>query len=137
MDLNQVFVNKAINFIEQNTNYSSKEISKIKYGLEGIYLTITKFFVITLIALITKTLPLVILTILFFNILRFFAFGLHAKKSWQCLISSIILFNVLPILFIKISITNKIVYVDNKEIINVKDFVIDRDVRSIIVRNIK
>jgi Na+-translocating ferredoxin:NAD+ oxidoreductase RnfC subunit len=38
---------------------------------------------------------------------------------------------------LKISITNKIVYVDNKEIINVKDFVIDRDVRSIIVRNIK
>ena len=38
---------------------------------------------------------------------------------------------------LKISITNKIVYVDNKEIINVKDFVIDRDVRSIIVRSIK
>ena len=38
---------------------------------------------------------------------------------------------------LKISITNKIVYVDKKEVINVKDFVIDRDVRSIIVRNIK
>ena len=38
---------------------------------------------------------------------------------------------------LKISFNNKYVYVDKKEINNIKDFVIDRDVRSVIVRDKK
>ena len=111
MELNQVFVDKTINFIKKNTNYSSKDISKIKYGLEGIFLTLTKVVIIFLIAFFSKTLVLVILTLIFFNILRFFAFGLHAKKSWQCLISSIILFNILPLVLTKFMINNTLIII--------------------------
>ena len=106
--MNQFIINKTMSFIKNNTNKEEQELIKIKYGLEGVYLTITKGIIILLIALITNTLFLVLLTLLFFNILRFFAFGLHAKKSWQCLVLSIIEFNILPIIMSHITLTNYI-----------------------------
>jgi accessory gene regulator B len=97
--LQDVIVDKALDFINKNTKYDENELKKIRYGLEGIYLTITKIIIVLVIGVIFHTLDSVLLTLLFFNILRFFAFGLHAKKSYQCLILSIIQFNILPLLF--------------------------------------
>lgn len=102
--MNNFILNQTLNFVKNNTNYDEKELLKIKYGLEGIYLTITKIVIILIISIIFNYLETVVITLLFFNILRFFAFGLHAKKSWQCLILSILQFNVLPYLFLKINI---------------------------------
>jgi accessory gene regulator B len=97
--LQDVIVDKALDFINKNTKYDENELKKIRYGLEGIYLTITKIIIVLVIGVFFHTLDSVLLTLLFFNILRFFAFGLHAKKSYQCLILSIIQFNILPLLF--------------------------------------
>ena len=102
--MNKVIVNKTINFISNYSNYSNEDLLKIKYGIEGIYLTITKAIIILLIGVIFNYIEIVLLTLLFFNILRFFAFGLHAKKSWQCLVMSIVEFNVLTFIFTKIDI---------------------------------
>ena len=79
--MNSFFMNKTMSFIKSNGKYSEEELLKIEYGMEGIFLTITKVLIILLIGIIFKYLDTVILTLLFFNILRFFAFGLHAKKS--------------------------------------------------------
>ena len=49
-----------------------------------------------------------IIFLLLYNGIRIFAFGLHAKKSSWCLISSIIFFIVLPII-LKFIIINKFV----------------------------
>lgn len=97
--MQDVIVDKALDFINKNTKYDENELKKIRYGLEGIYLTITKIIIVLVIGVFFHTLDSVLLTLLFFNILRFFAFGLHAKKSYQCLILSIIQFNILPLLF--------------------------------------
>lgn len=102
--MNNFILDKTLNFVKSNTEYDEHELLKIKYGLEGIYLTITKIVIILVIGIVFNYLETVIITLLFFNILRFFAFGLHAKKSWQCLILSILQFNVLPYLFLKIDI---------------------------------
>ncbi len=104
--MNNLIINKTINFIKNNFKCTDYELEKIKYGLEGIYLTITKIIIILVIAIIFNYLDIVLLTLLFFNTLRFFAFGLHAKKSWQCLVMSIIEFNILPLLLAKCDINN-------------------------------
>lgn len=101
-------INSSISFIKKYKNYSDKEIEIIKYGLEGIYLTITKTIVILIIAgLLGYFLESIIFTI-FFGLLRSFSFGIHAKKSWMCLISSVIIFNIIPVIakniFLNISI---------------------------------
>lgn len=82
------------------TNYKLDEIKleEIKYGLESFYITITKAIVIFICALLLGTLKETILLLIFFNVLRFTSFGLHASKSWICWIASILVFIGLPIL---------------------------------------
>ncbi len=106
--MNQLFVHKAMGFIQSNSSHSQEELDKIEYGLEGVFLTISKILIIILIGIVFHFLDSVLLTLFFFNILRFFAFGLHAKKSIHCLVFSILHFNVLPYLFLHITF-NRIV----------------------------
>lgn len=98
-------INKMVNFLSKYETYEGEDLERLKYGLEGIYLTITKLVVILLLAIILNILKEVILTLLFFNIIRYFGFGIHAKKSWQCLISSTICFIVLPYIMLNINIS--------------------------------
>ena len=94
-------LNSCINFLQRYNNYSKKDLLKLRYGLEGIYLTITKLIVILFLALVLGIFKEAVLVIIFFNILRFFGFGFHADKSSQCLIMSIINFVLIPFLLLK------------------------------------
>lgn len=81
----------------KNIKKNSKEISEeqleiIEYGLESLYLTFTKITIILLLSIILGILKETLLMILFYNIIRLFAFGLHAKNSIACLLTSLILF---------------------------------------------
>lgn len=107
--MNQLFINKTMNFIQSNSQHSKEELDRIEYGLEGVYLTLSKTFIILIVGIVFHYLNVVLLTLLFFNILRFFAFGLHAKKSLHCLIMSILHFNILPYVFGQLNITNTFV----------------------------
>lgn len=104
--MSSFIVNKTIGFIKKYSDFSETDLNKINYGVEGIYLTISKIIIILLIGFIFNYLDIIILTLLFFNILRFFAFGLHARKSIHCLILSIIEFNIIPLIFIYFDINN-------------------------------
>jgi len=90
--MKEKFLNSSINLITKNKKYSSNEIEIIKYGLETIYLTLTKMIIIFALAYFLNILKEVVLLSLTYNIIRSQAFGLHAKKSIYCLISSIIFF---------------------------------------------
>lgn len=89
---------------DYNKDLSKKELDKMQYGLEGLYLTITKLILILIIALILGILKEVLLLILIFNGIRLTAFGVHAKRSIDCLISSSMFFLIFPILCIKLTI---------------------------------
>lgn len=89
---------------DYNKDLSKKELDKMQYGLEGLYLTITKLILILIIALILGILKEVLLLILIFNGIRLTAFGVHAKRSIDCLISSSLFFLIFPILCIKLTI---------------------------------
>ena len=86
------FLNSSINLIKKNGNYSDEQLEIIVYGLEGLYLTITKMIVLFGLAYVFNIVKEFLLLLVSYNIIRSQAFGLHATKSIYCLISSVILF---------------------------------------------
>lgn len=100
--MKELFLNNYMDMIKKNNpTFSKDELDKMKYGIEGIYLTITKLFVILLLGFIFNILYEIILLLVFYNFLRFFGFGYHARNSLECLIISISLFFILPLLVSK------------------------------------
>ena len=74
------------------------KIEEYRYSLEGFYLTFTKMLVIIPLSIILGVFKEMIILLFFFNILREPAHGLHATKSWICLLSSLIIFIGVPFL---------------------------------------
>lgn len=75
-----------------NLNYSEEKLEEIEYGLEGIYILITKFIIIFTIAYFLGVFKELLIFLLIYNFIRMPSFGLHATKSSYCLISSLIVF---------------------------------------------
>lgn len=92
-------------------SYDSTKMDEIRYGLESIYLSITKVVVILLITLLLGIFKESIILLLFFNGLRTTAFGIHASKSWMCWVSSSILFIGIPYLCIYLNIPSIFQYI--------------------------
>ncbi len=79
--MKDLFLNSSINLLQKEYKYDSDTLDRVKYGLEVIYLTITKLSVIFFVSLIFNCFKETLLLIIFINFLRMFAYGLHAKKS--------------------------------------------------------
>ena len=86
--MKQKFLDDATNFIQKYETYSEDDLEKLRYGLEGLYLTFSKTIIVIIISLILGTFKETMLSIFLFSIVRFFCFGFHAEKSYQCLIIS-------------------------------------------------
>lgn len=110
--MKEVFLNHTMNFIASNQkDLNQEDKEKLAYGLEGLYMSITKLVIIFLIAFLLGFIKEFIITLIFFNIIRFPGFGFHASKSVVCLIASTLLILGLPYLFtnIEVSLTIKII----------------------------
>lgn len=92
-------------------DFDSVKMNEIKYGLEAVYLSLTKVFVILLITLLLGVFKEAVLLLLFFNGLRTVAFGIHASKSWMCWVSSSILFIGFPYLCIYLNLPISVHYI--------------------------
>lgn len=99
-------INDLMNLIKNNGNYSDDKLAEIKYGLEGVYLTISKLIIIGLLAFILGIFKEVIIFLVLYNIIRTTSFGLHATKSWICLLSSSIIFIGFPFICKYLFISN-------------------------------
>lgn len=105
--MKKVFLNGCLRIIKKNdSTISDEKLDEIRYGLEGIYLTITKTIFIFALSYLLGIFREMIIMLIVFNILRTTGFGIHAKKSWQCWISSTILFIFFPFI-------SKYIYVSN------------------------
>lgn len=105
--MKQYFINFSLSIIKSYfKDYNSNKLDQIKYGLEAIYISITKTLVILLLSFILNIFKETIIILIMFNLLRMFAFGIHAKKSWQCWISSLIFFIGIPYLSIYLNMNN-------------------------------
>lgn len=104
-------IDNCMDIIKKNKNYDKTKLAEIKYGLEGLYLTISKLIIITTIAIILGIFKEYIIFLLIYNIIRMPSFGLHATKSWICLVSSTIIFIGLPLIMktIELNIIIKII----------------------------
>ena len=93
--MKNLIINNSLNLIQKNCNYDQEKLDVVKYGLEAIYILITKTFIILLCSFL----------------LGIFSFGLHATKSWICLVTSLITFVTIPLLcnYIEINIYLKLI----------------------------
>ena len=79
-------------------DFTEQKLYEIKYGLESLYLTLTKIIVIYLISILLKTSKELSLVFLFYGILRLTGFGLHAKNTKECWIISLLILVPFPYL---------------------------------------
>lgn len=101
-------MNNTITFLKKYNNYSEKDLEKLEYGLEGIYLTITKLVIISVAAVLLGITKQFITLLILFNIIRFTGFGFHAEKSYQCLLCSMTFFILIPLFFIEFDLSKNI-----------------------------
>lgn len=103
--MKKLIINKCMELVTTyNKDLSQRDIDKIKYGLEGLYLTITKLIFIIIVSIILGIWKETLVLIIIFNGIRLTAFGVHAKRSIDCLISSTLFFILFPIICIKLTI---------------------------------
>lgn len=102
--MKKFIINHCMNYIKKYNNYDDVKLKEIEYGLVSIYLTISKFIIISIFSILLGIFKEMLIFTLFFSCLRTFAFGLHATKSWICLLSSSILFIGIPYICINIEI---------------------------------
>lgn len=95
--MKKFIINKCMNYIKKYNDYDEIKLKEIEYGLVSIYLTFSKLIVIFTLAILLGIFKEVLIFLLLFNIIRLTAFGLHATKSWICLVSSTIMFIGLPL----------------------------------------
>ena len=87
------FLDNSIKRIKKSyPEYDEEKLEVISYGLEALYITITKTIVIFGLAILFGVFKETLLIMLFYNIIRTTAFGMHAKESWHCYVISGTLF---------------------------------------------
>lgn len=97
--MKQKFLNSSMALVTKyNPNYDKNSLLEIKYGLELLYISITKMIIICILAYILGILKEMLIIVISYNLLRPTAFGLHANKGWQCLIVTSFMFLIFPFL---------------------------------------
>ena len=100
--MKKIVLNHWMNIIKKNKNYDNVKLSEIEYGLTGIYLTISKLIVIAFLSILLGIFKEMIIFLLIYNVLRMPSFGIHATKSWICLVISTIIFIGIPLVCMNI-----------------------------------
>ena len=109
--MKEKFINSSISLINKYEDCDDLKIKKLKYGLEGIYSLVIKISAVFIIALITKTLKETSLFLLFYAGIRTFSYGIHAKSNLACWITTILIYNIVPLIFKNIHIPNTIGFI--------------------------
>ena len=109
--MKKFILEKCMKIIKEHKNYDETKLAEIKYGLEGLYLMFSKLIVISILAILLGITKEFFIFLIIFQIIRTPSFGIHASKSWICLITSTIAFIGIPLLSINIilNIPTKIV----------------------------
>lgn len=85
----KIFIEKSISLIKARKELNTIEEKKMRYGLEAFYNLITKTIVLFVLAILFDLiLELLVLTFIY-STLRLYGFGLHAKTSLQCWITTL------------------------------------------------
>lgn len=96
--MRNLIINQQLNFIQKYNNFNNEQLKIIKYGLESIYILITKMIVILTVSYLLGLIKETVIFLICYNLIRMPSFGLHATKSWICLVASLLIFITLPFL---------------------------------------
>lgn len=109
--MKNLIISKQLNFIQKYNKFDDDKLEIIKYGLESIYILITKVVAIVITSYLLALLKETLIFLICYNFIRVPSFGLHATKSWICLISSLLIFILLPFIctIIKLTIYTKLI----------------------------
>ena len=83
------FIENSLNYIEAKNDLSDLQKKKLKYGLEGFYNLFTKLIVLLIITISFDLVKEFLLLTVIYSLLRLYGFGIHAKKSWQCWLTTV------------------------------------------------
>lgn len=101
-----------INLILRNEKIRDKaKLEMIEYGLEVIYINISKLFFILIVSILLKNLKETTLLIFLLSILKLFAYGIQMDKSYKCYIFSTCIYCVFPFILNFISLKKYIFYI--------------------------
>lgn len=109
--MKELVVNGIMNNITKYYDYDNTKISEIKYGIESLYLTITKTIIIFIISFILNITKELMLLFVFYSLIRLTGFGVHAKKSWHCWVTSLITFVLIPLLIKYVVISKQVIII--------------------------
>ena len=99
-------INNTINFICKYNDYDETKLEELKYGLVSIYLLVSKLIIIIILSLLLGIFKEMVIFTLIYIPIRAVSFGLHASKSWICLLFSSLVFIGGPIISINIRTNN-------------------------------
>ncbi|EMG28257.1 regulator [Listeria fleischmannii 1991] len=107
------FTEKLADRLISRERYAEDEETylKVKYGVEVILINVIKISLVYILALLIGVFWETLITHLAFVALRRYSFGLHAVKSLNCTITSLLMFVLGPFLFQSIPSTNWIVVI--------------------------
>lgn len=84
---------KCMNLIKKKQPHlTDVELEKIEYGLAGVYLSATKLIIISIVAILLGQFRETIIFVSIYALIKMHSYGLHATKSWICLMSSLLTF---------------------------------------------
>lgn len=109
--MKELVVNGIMNNITKYYDYDNTKISEIKYGIESLYLTITKTIIIFIISFILNITKELMLLFVFYSLMRLTGFGVHAKKSWHCWVTSLITFVLIPLLIKYVTLNKEFIII--------------------------
>lgn len=98
------FAEMVLPFLKKYNTYSHKEELLIIYGLQTLYILITKMILITIFSIILGITKEMYIFIIFYGLLRFFSSGLHLSSSLGCTILSSFMLIGIPELVIHTNI---------------------------------
>ncbi len=90
--MKNLVVDKCMDIVNYDNRFDETKLAEIRYGLEGLYLQITKLIIIFIVAAFLNVFKELIILLIIYNIIRSTSFGLHATKSWICLVTSLLVF---------------------------------------------
>ena len=98
-------LDKCMNIIKDNKDFDDVKLAEIRYGLEGLYLTITKVIIIALLCYVLGIFKEFWIFLGIFTIMRTPSFGIHASKTWICLVSSTLAFVGIPLICLNVTLS--------------------------------
>lgn len=109
--MKEKFVESSLKFIYKYQECDDLKTKKLKYGLEGLYSLIVKLTVVIIIAFITGTYKETLLFLLFYAGIRTYSYGMHAKSNFACWITTITIYNIIPLIIKSYNVPNYIGYI--------------------------